>query len=214
MKREEMKAAMPKKTKSKPAHAVPPSEPEAALPAGLRLEWMDPVHLAANTSNWRRHPESQSLALTAALKEVGWAGALLFNERTGHLIDGHLRKEITPGGEKVPVLVGSWTEEQEKIILATLDPIGAMAERDQPALDKLLASISVDDPDLQRMFDELKTASSPALVEDEVPIDRADELQKKWQTAAGQLWEIPSKTAPPRKVAICPNCQHKNRVSS
>jgi site-specific DNA-methyltransferase (adenine-specific) len=30
--------------------------------------------------------------------------------------------------------------------------------------------------------------------EDEAPVDRAEELRAKWQTATGQLWEIPSAT--------------------
>jgi hypothetical protein len=32
----------------------------------------------------------------------------------------------------------------------------------------------------------------PEVEEDEAPVDRAEELREKWQTATGQLWEIPS----------------------
>src|SRR5262249_24712675 len=73
------------------------------------------------------------------LAEVGWAGALLFNERTGRLIDGHARKKVAAG--PVPVLIGSWTEEQERKILATLDPLAARAEADKQALDVLLGEV-------------------------------------------------------------------------
>src|SRR5580693_2432771 len=100
----------------------------------LRLEWLDAVELHDNPGNWRLHPYAQEAALRDAKHEVGWAGALLYNERTGHLIDGHLRKKIAKKGEKVPVLVGSWNAEEEAKILATLDPIGMMAQIDQRAL--------------------------------------------------------------------------------
>ena len=95
-------------------------------PGELRLEWRDPADLPANGRNWRRHPPAQAKAMKDAVAEVGWAGALLYNDRTGRLIDGHLRKELFSGGS-VPVLVGDWSEEQEKKILLTLDPLSTMA---------------------------------------------------------------------------------------
>ena len=114
------------------------TEPPIGPP--LRLEYLDPTELADNPANWRTHPESQRTALGDVLKEVGWAGALLYNEKTGRLIDGHARKELSQG-QKVPVLIGSWTEDQEKLILATLDPLGAMAEANSQALDILLREL-------------------------------------------------------------------------
>jgi hypothetical protein len=111
----------------------------------LRLEWRTPAELAENPRNWRSHPAGQVAALDGLLDDVGWAGALLYNERTGRLIDGHLRREraLARGDGKVPVLVGSWDEEQEKKILATLDPIGSMASADADALpDGVLIDVS------------------------------------------------------------------------
>jgi len=54
-----------------------------------------------------QHPPTQEAALRQLLAEVGWAGAALYNERTGRLIDGHLRKRVLRKGEKISVLVGS-----------------------------------------------------------------------------------------------------------
>jgi DNA modification methylase len=104
----------------------------------LRLEYWVPDKLSDNPLNWRKHPEKQLAALKDVLTEVGWAGALLFNERTNRLIDGHARKRICKGRAKVPVLVGSWSVEQEKKILATLDPLAALAEADHGGLQALL----------------------------------------------------------------------------
>ena len=112
---------------------------ETAVPP-LRLVYMDPDELQANDRNWRRHPPAQEAALRDILAEVGWAGALLLNEASGKLIDGHLRKKVARGG-KVPVLVGSWSPEQERKILVTLDPVAGMAEADRDALDALLRDV-------------------------------------------------------------------------
>jgi hypothetical protein len=109
----------------------------------LRLEWVDPATLDDNPKNWRTHGDGQLAALDALLGEVEWAGALLFNEATGCLIDGHARKKVAlaRGEAAVPVLVGSWTPAQEAKLLATLDPLAAMAGADAGRLDELLRSV-------------------------------------------------------------------------
>src|SRR6266851_3862248 len=114
----------------------------------LRLEWRSPQELQDNPRNWRKHPRVQAAALERMQAEVGWAGAALYNERTDRLIDGHLRKRIAKKGEKIPVLVGSWSEQDEAKILLSFDSIGAMAGTDVERLDALLESVHRDNPDL------------------------------------------------------------------
>ena len=79
----------------------------------LRLEWVEAMDLRDNPANWRTHPDLQREALDELLfgeEPVGWAGAALYNEATGRLIDGHLRREVAAvHDEPVPVLVGSGT---------------------------------------------------------------------------------------------------------
>ena len=104
----------------------------------LRLEWMYAEELDDNLRNWRLHPYAQEMSLRDAKQEVGWAGALLYNERTKRLIDGHLRKKIARKRERIPVLVGSWSEEEEAKILATLDPTGMMARSTRARLMRFL----------------------------------------------------------------------------
>lgn len=127
----------------------------------LRLVYMDPVELAENPSNWRTHPEAQIAALTDVIAEVGWAGACLYNERTGRLIDGHARRKVAleQGAARVPVLVGDWDEAAEKKILATLDPLAAMAEADSARLDTLLREVNTGSEALQAMLSELAVKS-------------------------------------------------------
>jgi ParB-like chromosome segregation protein Spo0J len=194
--------------------------PKTDVQPPLRLEWRSPAELAENPRNWRTHPPTQLAALADVIAEVGWAGACLFNERTGRLIDGHLRRELAlkQGCANVPVLIGSWDEATEAKILATLDPIGALAEADSIKLEALLSDVSTSSDALQQMLADL--ASEAGMVPPEVnaatdpgpQIDRAAELQEKWQTATGQLWLIPSKSAPPRRVVRCPHCDHEQEV--
>jgi hypothetical protein len=121
----------------------------------LRLEWMDPNDLTEHPQNWRRHPESQKAAVAAAIDDVGWAGVMLLNEQTGHILDGHLRKNLDPSlfvDGKVPVVVGNWSEDDEKKILLTLDPLAAMADADAVQLDALLREVQTDNQDLADML--------------------------------------------------------------
>lgn len=86
--------------------------------------------------NWRQHPRSQREALAAILAEVGYADAVLARELDDgrvQLIDGHLRQDLA-GEETVPALILDVTEEEAAKILATHDPIAAMAGADKDAL--------------------------------------------------------------------------------
>ena len=110
--------------------------------------------LIASPSNWRRHPQAQQRALSAVLDEVGFAGAVIAREdEDGGLviIDGHARAEMV-GDATVPVLVTDLTEAEADVVLATYDPIGAMAETNEDALAPLLASISTDNAALEELL--------------------------------------------------------------
>lgn len=133
-----------------PKQQTPPVE-------SLRLEWRSPEELADNPKNWRTHPESQANAVKDVITEVGWAGAVLFNERTGRLIDGHLRRKLAAeqGVEKIPVLIGSWDKATEAKILATLDPPVALAEADATALDELLREIDTSSESVEQLLKDL-----------------------------------------------------------
>ena len=111
----------------------------------LRLEYRPANELDKNPDNWRTHPPKQVEGFKALFDSVGWAGAALYNELTGQLIDGHMRRDNFYGtDELVPVLIGSWTPEQEKLLLTTLDPIGSLAVADKSTLAGLMAQVESD----------------------------------------------------------------------
>ena len=112
--------------------------------------------LLPNPRNWREHSEAQADAMRGILAEVGYVGAVLARETPDglQLIDGHLRAEIDPNG-KIPVLILDVTAEEADKILATFDPLAAMAEANEEALAGLLAEIETDSAGLQAMLDGL-----------------------------------------------------------
>jgi 16S rRNA G966 N2-methylase RsmD len=137
--------------------------------------------LAANPANWRIHPEAQREAMRAELDEVGWVTGIIYNTTTKRIIDGHLRADIDPEA-MVPVTLVRLTEEEEKRVLLRFDPLSAMAEADMAALESLQAEV-------EKYLEEMETSPPDPLDEDgEGEEILADELQKKWQVQAGQVW--------------------------
>jgi hypothetical protein len=113
-----------------------------------------PDQLLANPANWRIHPKAQQDALAGALDQVGWVAQVLVNRRSGFVVDGHARVALalTRGEATVPVLYVDLEPDEEALVLATLDPIGAMATRDEEKLRALLAEVTVDDAGLRRLL--------------------------------------------------------------
>jgi DNA modification methylase len=117
-----------------------------------------PDRLLANPTNWRIHPKAQQDALAGALAAVGWVQQILVNRRTGFVVDGHARVALalSRGEPTVPVLYVDLDPDEEALVLATLDPIGAMAERDDDKLRALLADVTVDDAGLLALLGDLR----------------------------------------------------------
>jgi len=144
-----------------------------------------PDQLLANPANWRIHPQPQQDALAGALDQVGWVQQVLVNQRSGFVVDGHARVALalTRGEASVPVLYVDLDPEEEALVLATLDPLGAMAGRDDEKLQALLAEITVTDAGLARMLKDLAPPQQGKTHPDEVPETPAEPYVKP-----GELW--------------------------
>jgi len=115
------------------------------------------TELVAHPDNWRVDPDAQRNAFRAALTEVGGPDALFVRELDDgrlQVIDGHLRLEDA-GDREIPVLVLDVTEEEACKLLATLDPLAAMAEAEEGRLAALLADLEFEDPALEELLEEL-----------------------------------------------------------
>ena len=116
-----------------------------------------PDQLLANPLNWRIHPKAQQDALAGALDEVGWVQEVIVNQRTGHLVDGHLRVTLALRRDEssIPVKYVDLDEREEALVLATLDPIAAQAGADAAKLDELLRGVQTGSAALQSLLSEL-----------------------------------------------------------
>jgi DNA modification methylase len=156
-----------------------------------------PDQLLAHPDNWRIHPKHQQDALKGVLDDVGWVQNILVNKTTGHVVDGHLRVALALRHDvpEVPVMYVELSEEEESLVLATLDPLSSLAVADAQKLDNLLRDIQSDDAAIQQMLADLAAANDLYLDDEPTPdpgaqIDKAEELQQKWQVQRGDLWQI------------------------
>jgi len=128
------------------------------------VEWgtAPPEDLLANPRNIRRHPNRQRDALRGSLDELGMIAPVIVNRLTGMLVDGHARIEeyISAGVTEVPVAYVELTEEQERLALAVLDPVGDMAVADHRALNELLDEVDTDNAGLGALLDDLRRQSA------------------------------------------------------
>lgn len=171
-------------TASRRSKAAPtPINPWRSRIVGTGTE--PPDQLLANPANWRTHPVAQRAALRGSLDTVGWVQQILVNKTTGHVVDGHARVEeaLARGEPTVPVLYVELSAEEEALVLATLDPIGAMAERDKGRLADLLAEVSVDDAGLRALLADLGGTRVGRTDPNAIPEPPATP-----RTKAGDLW--------------------------
>lgn len=131
-----------------------------------------------NPRNWRIHPLNQQNALKGVLEEVGWVQEVIINKRTGHLVDGHLRCQLAAreGAKTIPVKYVDLSEDEEALVLATLDPIAAMAATDKQKLDELFAGIETENEQVTALIQEIAEKNG------------IEEIgAEKWEDAFGSL---------------------------
>lgn len=108
----------------------------------IRTEWVDPEQLLAHELNPNIHPMPQARATEGSMDELGWVRHIVVNERTGKVIDGHLRVGIAISrGALVPVDYVNFTDEQELLALALLDATGDMRGTDREIQQDLAAAL-------------------------------------------------------------------------
>jgi hypothetical protein len=144
--------------KKKPPPATSP--PSAVRDRVREFRRVRASELAANARNPKSHPPAQRQALRALLAEIGFAGAELcyHSARNGGaltLIDGHMRREEM-GDAELPCLVLDLDDAEADKLMATFDPLGAMAEADAAKLDALLREVQTGDDALAALLAELQ----------------------------------------------------------
>lgn len=123
-----------------------------------------PEQLLANPHNFRRHPKHQAEAMASILAEVGWVSEVIVNRSTGNLIDGHLRVELAlrNNAETIPVKYVDLSPEEERLVLATFDPISGLAFTDNAVLAELLENVKSPSPAVTELLHNLANEQAVA----------------------------------------------------
>lgn len=117
------------------------------------------IDFLANPLNWRIHPLFQQQAVKGVLDTIGWIQQVVESDKTGVLLDGHLRVELALSeGEQTPVpyIAVDVSPEEEALILATLDPLSALAVTDNNQLKGLLSTVESGSGSLNTLLDTMK----------------------------------------------------------
>lgn len=158
-------------------------------------EEVDPESLVASPGNWRVHPKFQQDALLGVLQEVGVVQDVIVSKNSGFVVDGHLRVTLAlrTGQPTIPVKYVDLSEGEEALVLATLDPISALATADAQKLDELLADVRTGEAAVQEMLAGL--AESAGLYADKPAGAGGDDFDTTPQegptrTQQGDLWRL------------------------
>ena len=196
-----------------------------------------PERLLDHPENWRVHPEAQATFLRDVLGDIGIAGVALAiiaddearatcvklptlegraawlatYEGPLMLTDGHLRKKTIT--QPIPTVVLDLTPEEARRALATHDTAGGMAETDVAKLRAIVEGSTFGGNVLERLRSLVGPEQRPIADDEEEPVIPTDALVKKWGTAPGQLWVVPSLTVPGREHRLlCGDCRDPANV--
>jgi DNA modification methylase len=205
---------------------IVPAPPRAVR--NVKTVPIDAIHI--DPGNVRVHPSKNKATIRASLARFGAGRSIVLDGnnvvRAGNGTVEQARDAgytevlvVEPGPNQiVAVKRPDWSDSVGTAYSIADNTSTDQSEDDQTRLAATLEALRNDGFDLAAMghssegLDELlKTLADEKLANPDTPpaedpgpqIDRADELQKKWQTALGQLWIIPSKTAQGDHRLLC-----------
>jgi DNA modification methylase len=161
---------------------------------------VDLVDLVEHPSNPNKHGDKQIALLSKIIRNQGWRNPVIVSKRSGFIVAGHGRLAAAKllNVEAVPVDYQDFANEaEEHAHLIADNRIAELAEIDSNELAGLLrdleGKIDLDLTGFDKVsLDDILTATEPesAEVDAEPQIDKAEELQAKWKTELGQVWEL------------------------
>lgn len=120
---------------------------------------VDPEQLLANPLNPRIHPSRQQKAMYEILGRLGWVSDVIVNQRTGRVIDGHMRISLAiTHGETVPVTYIDMSESEERELLAVYDAVGSQAIIDPDMYAELVDDFEDPGPAIAKLFEDMMPA--------------------------------------------------------
>jgi DNA modification methylase len=173
----------------------------------LRVEYLPLRSLQRAKRNPKKHEVD---TLLASMQRFGFINPMILDERTGRLVCGHGRLEsllkaksegreppdhirLEKGDWCVPVYRGiAFADDREaQAFLLADNQTTIVGGWDDLELKKIVEELGRDEALLGTGFEDLYHEQFSVEQDDPAPlIDRAAELQKKWQTDRDQLWEV------------------------
>jgi hypothetical protein len=134
----------------------------------------------AHELNARRHPSKQRNALRGSLNDVGWIAPVIVSAKTGKILDGHARVEESLSQDEnslVPFIEVDVSENEERTILATFDPITGLAIYERESLDALLQEVNTSEMALQELLADLAQKEGIIIPDDVNVPDVSSQIQ-------------------------------------
>jgi DNA modification methylase len=148
--------------------------------------------------NARRHPAKQRETLRGSLNTVGWVAPVIVSTKSGKILDGHARVEEALAKEKkqiVPYVEVDVTEKEERLILATFDPITGLATYDKELLESLLRQVTTGDVAVKQLLSDLAQANGLSLLNEKPAGAGGDDFDtspnpSQTRVRCGDLWQL------------------------
>lgn len=163
-------------------------------------EWV-PI---ARLTPWVKNPRKNAKAVDRVAESIqafGFGAPLLARRENGEIIAGHTRIKAAKklGITELPVRYLDLDEDKAHALAVADNKLGEIAAWDDALLASVLADIQkaglptdvtgFADHELRRLLESSDDVADGDSLETE-----PEKLQKKWSTALGQLWEIPSQS--------------------
>ena len=193
----------------------------------LAAAYWTPIKELAKWARNPRKNESAISQVARSIRKYGFVAPIVVWQSRSQIVAGHTRivalesllaqdrafvPRDAPGAGLVPVRFHEFADESEAAAYALADnKLSELADWDEGMLGQILGELrSIDetllahtgfgDAEIEALIRQA-SGSGPIQGAGEDPgaqIDRATEMQEKWRTAPGQLWEIPSAAVPGR----------------
>lgn len=154
---------------------------------------------------WVKNPRKNDKAVdrvAASIQRFGFGAPLLARKANGEIIAGHtrLKAALKLGIDKVPVRYLDLSEGDAHLLALADNKLGELAAWDDELLAEVLADAKAEGLDVgdsgfaEHELTKLMGSSAEAEPEGRALDSEPERLRRKWDTALGQMWEIPSLT--------------------
>lgn len=160
-----------------------------------------------NPKNPNKHPKKQIKLLAKIISIQGWRRPITISKRSGMITKGVGAKKAAEyaGWAEAPFDFQDYaTEAQEHEDLMADNRIPELSDIDEELVKDLLQTIEGIDAELAGYdLAELGLVASEKKDDPGAREDEAEELQAIWETAPGQIWEIPSESWEGKHRVMC-----------